>query len=96
MGQIDLVMTPLGGLGWLVGEDILDRYVTRKVESATRNRFLIDATRCGLDPIRAGTNILHGKRPWYRASRDARGVYFASHPPNIQVGGSDSDAGASH
>ena len=96
MGQIDLVMTPLGGLGWLVGEDILDRYITRKVESATRNRFLIDATRCGLDPIRAGTNILHGKRPWYRPSRDAREIYFASHPPKIQVVGSDSNAGVSH
>lgn len=70
MGQIDLVMTPVGGFGWLVGEDILDRFVTRRVEDATRNRFLIDATRCGLDPIRVGTNILHGKRPWYRPSRD--------------------------
>ena len=70
MGQIDLVMTPIGGFGWLVGEDILDRFITRRVEGATRNRFLIDATRCGLDPIRVGTNILHGKRPWYRPSRD--------------------------
>jgi hypothetical protein len=66
MGQIDLVMTPVGGFGWLVGEDILDRFITRRVEGATRNRFLIDATRCGLDPIRVGTNLLHGKRPWYR------------------------------
>ena len=70
MGQIDLVMTPVGGFGWLVGEDILDRFITRRVEGATRNRFLIDAIRCGLDPIRVGTNILHGKRPWYRPSRD--------------------------
>jgi hypothetical protein len=72
VGQIDLVMTPVAGLGWLVGEDILDRFITRRVESMTRNRFLIDATRCGLDPVRVGTNILHGKRPWYRASRDSR------------------------
>jgi len=96
VGQIDLVMTPLGGLGWLVGEDILDRFVARRVERATRNRFLIDATRCGLDPIRAGTNLLHGKRPWYRASRDAREVYFTRNPPKIQVVGNDSDPSASH
>ncbi len=96
MGQIDLVITPVMGFGWLVGEDILDRFVARRVESATRNRFLIDATRCGLDPIRAGTNILHGKRPWYRGSRDAKEIYLASHPPNFQAAGShDSDAGAS-
>jgi hypothetical protein len=78
MGQIDLVMTPVGGFGWLVGEDILDKFIARRVEGATRNRFLIDATRCGLDPIRAGTNLLHGKRPWYRASRDASEVYYAN------------------
>jgi len=78
MGQIDLVMTPVGGFGWLVGEDILDRFVTRRVEGATRNRFLINATRCGVDPIRVGTNLLHGKRPWYRASRDASEVYYAN------------------
>ena len=77
MGQIDLVMTPVGGFGWLVGEDVLDRFVTRRVEGATRNRFLIDFVRCGLDPIRIGTNLLHGKRPWYRASRDAREVYYS-------------------
>jgi len=78
MGQIDLVMTPVGGFGWMVGEDILDRFVTRRVEGATRNRFLIDATRCGLDPIRVGTNLLHGKRPWYRASRDARELFYTN------------------
>ncbi len=70
VGQIDLVMTPLGGLGLLVGEDFLDKYVTRRVERDTSNRFLIDFVRCGLDPMRMGTNILHGERPWYRASRD--------------------------
>lgn len=78
MGQIDLVMTPVGGFGWMVGEDVLDRFVTRRVEGATRNRFLIDATRCGLDPIRVGTNLLHGKRPWYRASRDARELFHTN------------------
>jgi hypothetical protein len=78
VGQIDLVMTPIAGFGWLVGEDILDRYVTRRVERATSNRFLIDLTRCGLDPVRVGTNILHGKKPWYRPSRDNRERYLLS------------------
>ena len=82
MGQIDLVMTPVGGFGWLIGEDFLDRFVTKRVESATQNRFLIDTTRCGIDPVRVGTNILHGKRPWYR-TRD-RGdlilTFRSSHP----------------
>ena len=72
VGQVDLVTTPVGGLGWMVMEDLLDKHVARRVESATRNRFMVDVTRCALNPIRGGANILHGKRPWYRASRDAR------------------------
>jgi hypothetical protein len=89
-------MTPVGGFAWLVGEDLLDRFVTRRVESATRNRFLIDVTRCGLDPIRAGTNILHGKWPWYRASRDSTSFYFTSQyekfEPAINIGSADGES----
>jgi len=75
VGQVDLVVTPIGGLAWMTMEDVLDKQVARRVEGATRNRFLISVTRCGVNPIRAGANILHRKSPWYRASRDAREVY---------------------
>jgi len=78
VGQVDLVITPVGGLGWTLMEDLLDKHIARRVEGATPNRFVIDATRCALNPIRGGANILHGKRPWYRASRDAREVYASS------------------
>src|SRR5208282_298291 len=70
VGQIDIVMTPLGGTGWLIGEDFLDEKVVRWVEESTRNPLLIDTVRVGLNPIRAGANMLHGQHPWYRASRD--------------------------
>lgn len=70
VGQIDIVMTPLGGTGWLIGEDFLDEKVIRRVEGATQNRLVIDTVRSALNPIRGGANILHGKYPWYRASRD--------------------------
>ena len=78
VGQIDIVMTPLGGTGWLIGEDFLDKKVVRHVEGATRNRLLIDAIRVALNPIRAGANMLHGEHPWYRASRDDQGMSFLS------------------
>jgi len=77
-GQVNLVVTPVGGLAWLLTEDLLDRYVARRVESGTKNRFLIDLTRCALNPIRGGANILHGQRPWYRRSRDTPRGYFQS------------------
>jgi hypothetical protein len=76
VGQIDIVMTPLGGTGWLIGEDFLDKEIVRRVESDTQNRFLIDTVRVALNPIRAGANMLHGEHPWYRASRDAQGTSF--------------------
>lgn len=72
VGQIDIVMTPLGGIGWLIGEDILDQKLVRRVEAATQNRLLIDTARVALNPLRAGANMLHGEHPWYRASRDGR------------------------
>jgi len=78
VGQIDIVMTPVGGTGWLIGEDFLDSKIVRRVEDATQNRFLIDSARCALNPIRGAANILHGKHPWYRASRDAEGMSLVS------------------
>jgi len=79
VGQVDLVTTPVGGTLWLLTEDLLDKKISRPVERATRNRFLIDLVRCGLNPVRSGANMLHGKRPWYRASRDASQLYLSTH-----------------
>jgi hypothetical protein len=77
VGQIDLVMTPVGGFLWMLSEDLLDKNIARRVEGETRNHFLIDFTRCALNPIRGGASILHGRAPWWRA-RDARAIYFAT------------------
>lgn len=79
VGQVDLVTTPVGGALWVLTEDLLDKNINRRLEGATRNHFAIDFMRCALNPTRSGANILHGKRPWYRASRDASQLYFASH-----------------
>jgi len=78
VGQIDIVMTPLGGTGWLIGEDFLDKKIVRRVERATQNRFLIDTVRVALNPVRAGANMLHGEHPWHRASRDDHGMSTVS------------------
>lgn len=85
VGQIDIVMTPLGGTGWLLGEDFLDRFVVQRLEGATQSRFLIDVVRTGLNPVRAGANMLHGKHPWYRASRDAGEMSFVAPGPKTTL-----------
>jgi hypothetical protein len=66
VGKVNLVMTPVGGLGWGLAEDWMDKNIVRRVEGKTRSRFLIDATRCTFNPIRGAANILHGNRPWFR------------------------------
>jgi hypothetical protein len=50
----------------VLAEDWMDKNIVRRVESRTRNRFLIDATRCTFNPIRAAGNIPYGARPWFR------------------------------
>ena len=71
VGKVNLVITPVGGLGWVLGEDWLDKEIVRRVERNTNNRLLIDALRCSLNPIRGGASMLHGRAPWFRM-RDQR------------------------
>ena len=79
VGKVNLVMTPVGGLGWMLTEDILDKKIAEQlVEKHTSNRFLIDSVRCALNPIRGGANILHGHHPWYRVSRDGQEMPLVS------------------
>jgi hypothetical protein len=85
VGQIDLVMTPVGGFLWMLTEDLLDKNVARHIEGETRNHFLIDFTRCALNPIRGAASILHGRAPWYRA-RDARAIYFSTQAKKQRLG----------
>jgi hypothetical protein len=70
VGKVNLVMTPVGGLGWLLAEDWMDKNIVRRIERSTRNRLLVDTVRCTFNPLRAGANILYGNRPWFRF-RDA-------------------------
>jgi len=79
VGKVNLVMTPVGGLGWVLAEDILDKKVAERVEQYTQNRILIDFVRSATNPIREGANILHGNRPWYRARDDRPKNYFTEH-----------------
>ena len=85
VGQIDIVMTPLAGTGWLIGEDFLDKEIVRRVEGATDNHILIDTVRCALNPIRGGAYILHGKPPWYRASRDVQRATLLGLPKTAEA-----------
>jgi hypothetical protein len=65
-GWADLIMTPVGGLGWMVAEDALDRYVVKRTEGGRHPGRWSNFLRTALNPSRTAANILAGKKPWYR------------------------------
>ncbi|MFY9529350.1 MAG: hypothetical protein WBC04_11095 [Candidatus Acidiferrales bacterium] len=67
-GFVDLVATPALGIPWMMGEDILDRYVVFPVEKRTANRAVLLLVRL-LNPSRSWANLMAFKEPWYRETR---------------------------
>lgn len=63
---VDLVMTPTAGLGLLVTEDALDRYVISRIERATDNFYVKIGSRMLLNPTRSVANLLRFSKPWRR------------------------------
>jgi hypothetical protein len=68
-GFVDHIITPIGGLGWMVGEDIIDKYVIRKIEDHTRNRVIRLVARSGLNPPQSFANAMTFHAPWHRTNR---------------------------
>jgi hypothetical protein len=68
-GYTDLVVTPLGGLGMLVLEDAVDRFVISRLEPGGTSPFLQCFLRVTLNPQRSLANLLRFKWPWYRDTR---------------------------
>lgn len=69
MGLVDLVMTPVGGFGFQVAEDVLDRYAVRWLERKLPARPVIILARGFLNPGRTFANCLRFRVPWHRDSR---------------------------
>ncbi len=68
-GAVDLVVTPLAGLGWQVGEDALDKYLVMRIENWTRNPMLLMLARSFLNPTRSFANAMRMHVPWHRDTR---------------------------
>jgi hypothetical protein len=66
---VDLVVTPVVGTAWLVGEDVLDRFLVRRIEAKTPNRAVRLLARSFLNPGRSFANLMRGKWFWYRDDR---------------------------
>jgi hypothetical protein len=66
MAWVDLVVTPVMGMVWLVGEDALDRYLVNRIEDTGWNSHVKATFRVALNPCRAVANIARLKTPWHR------------------------------
>jgi hypothetical protein len=67
---VDLVITPVMGTIWLVGEDIVDKYFISKLELKTDKRVLRALVRSSLNPARSFANLMRIQVPWFRDTRD--------------------------
>jgi hypothetical protein len=70
MAYVDIVVTPILGTGWLIGEDLLDRYLIRRLEGRINNRLAQIVIRGTLNPGRSFSNIIQGESPWHRDNRE--------------------------
>ena len=66
----DIVVTPIAGIAWTVGEDAMDKFVLRNwLELKIENRLLMKILRSLLTPTRSFANVLRGRAPWRRDHR---------------------------
>lgn len=68
-GLVDHVVTPVIGLGWMIGEDALDKYVIQRFEQKFENPYLRLMVRGVLNPSRSFANAMRLKVPWARDDR---------------------------
>jgi hypothetical protein len=66
---VDLMVTPTLGTVWMMGEEMLDRLVVKRMENHVENRVVRLLVRSFLNPSRSFANALRGRYPWYRDGR---------------------------
>jgi hypothetical protein len=75
-GFVDHVVTPVVGLGWVLAEDAIDKYLVRRLEPNHRNLAVF--LRGGLMPSASFANVMAGKYPWHRLNRSNYPWRYAS------------------
>lgn len=66
----DLIITPIAGTGFVIIEDVIDRYVLKNwMEQKIKNKLMVKILRSLLTPNTSFANLLRGKVPWKRDDR---------------------------
>lgn len=69
MAYVDLVITPTLGIAWMVGEDALDKHFIQWFENKPLPIGIHRTVRMLFNPVRAFSNVLRIKAPYYRDDR---------------------------
>lgn len=77
-GFLDIVITPTIGMGWLIAEDALDRFLVIPFENRVNNHFARIMVRSWLNPARSFANAMAFKFPWHRDDRPGVGQYTSA------------------
>jgi len=70
MAWEDLLVTPILGTGFLVLEDLLDKYTLKNwIEKKVKGKYLRGAFRIMLNPTASFANVLQARPPYWRQTR---------------------------
>ena len=72
-GLVDFFVTPTVGVVFVIGQDLLDNYVVKKLERKIHNKILSATIRAVLNPSRSLANAVAFKKPWYRKRDKLKG-----------------------
>jgi hypothetical protein len=79
-----LALAPLAGTAWTVGEDLVDRQLIWRLEGRTSSKSALLAMSL-LNPARSAANLIRGRAPWFRDSRETRIAHFELPFHNVPV-----------
>jgi hypothetical protein len=74
-GFVDHVITPNGGMVWMVAGDAIDRYVTVPLENHTHKAAVRALARSVLNPPQSFANLMMLQYPWHRENRGPTADY---------------------
>jgi len=72
-GLVDFFVTPTVGVVFVIGQDLLDNYVVKKLERKIHNKIFSATLRVVLNPSRSLANAVVFKKPWYRKRDKLKG-----------------------
>jgi hypothetical protein len=91
-GVVDLVGTPVMGIGWMIGEDMLDRFLVKRIENRYQNVVIRALARSMLNPARSYANLVRFKVPWMRDTRSIYGPRDIGYKPHDDITGPQFDS----